>query len=254
MKKIKTMNLNLHKVFGALTRKSQSLAKRVVGVRKRLRRKLARIGRLELEYVLTKLAINARYQMTIRPRLRLVLAIIVILTAVFATSSQAVNYIKPKEAEIKINGQQLIVAAENRADDQKVQRAQIDQIILAKISPFEAETPVDEGLLSQGFAPYHRAVDIATKLGTPIKSVGPGTVVFTGFMPDGKGNAVIVDHGDSLKTLYAHMGKITVGIGDQVDSKTVIGSVGLTGRTTGAHVHFEVLDNDIQVDPDNLLP
>ena len=109
------------------------------------------------------------------------------------------------------------------------------------------------GHISQGFRNYHRALDITSPLGTPIKPVGAGVVEFAGFTKDGKGNIVIVDHGDGLKTLYAHMGKIYVGVGNQVTTEDVLGTVGLTGRTTGPHVHFEVYDRGFAVNPQNLL-
>ena len=65
---------------------------------------------------------------------------------------------------------------------------------------------------------------------------------------------VVVDHGEGLKSLYAHMGQIQVGVGNEVNSDTVLGKVGLTGRTTGAHVHVELYDNNIAVDPAKILP
>ncbi len=65
---------------------------------------------------------------------------------------------------------------------------------------------------------------------------------------------MIVDHGDGLKSLYAHMNRIDVGVGNMVNASMIIGTVGLTGRTTGPHVHIEIIDNGIQVDPASVLP
>ena len=79
-------------------------------------------------------------------------------------------------------------------------------------------------------------------------------IEFAGRVFDGKGNIVVIDHGDGLKSLYAHMGKIEVGVGNTVDTKTAIGTVGLTGHTTGPHVHLEIYDHDVAVNPASVLP
>ena len=70
----------------------------------------------------------------------------------------------------------------------------------------------------------------------------------------GKGNIVIVDHGDGLKSLYAHMGNIYVSVGNEVNPETPLGTVGMTGRTTGPHVHLEIYDKDVAVNPGSILP
>src|SRR3990167_6048681 len=116
-------------------------------------------------------------------------------------------------------------------------------LISPKESPFDFIKPAN-GYVSQGFRSYHRAVDITGDLGSDIKPLGKGKVEFTGYLADGRGYTVVVDHGEGLKSLYAHMGKIYVGIGNEVTSSQALGSIGLTGRTTGPHVHVEVYDND----------
>lgn len=217
------------------------------------RARLVELAKADVQVLARKAAKLLHYQIRIRPRLRLISKMIAALALVFVASSAAVAYIKPHEAQIKINGQPVIVAQEaieaGRDDDE----AQISQEIFTKRSPFEFDKPVD-GYLSQGYRSYHRAYDIATAYGAEIHPVGSGVVEYAGFTSDGKGNVVVVDHGDGLKSLYAHMGKIQVGVGNEVSSKTTIGTVGLTGRTTGAHVHLEIHDRGIAVNPDNLLP
>ena len=91
-------------------------------------------------------------------------------------------------------------------------------------------------------------------MGSPIHPLGSGIVEFAGKLVDGKGNVVIVDHGDGLKSLYAHMGRIDVGVGNMVNSSMTIGTVGLTGHTTGPHVHLEIYDNSLMIDPASVLP
>lgn len=98
----------------------------------------------------------------------------------------------------------------------------------------------------------HEGIDIAVEEGTPIRAVAPGRVVFAG--PRGTyGLAVIVDHGDGVRTLYAHCSKILIAEGDSVDITTVLALAGNTGKSTGPHLHLEVLKNGIPLNPLNYL-
>ena len=108
------------------------------------------------------------------------------------------------------------------------------------------------GGLSQYFSWYHPGIDITADFGTPIVSATTGTVssISSGTWDGGYGNSVYIDMGDGHKTHYAHMGAIYVSPGQSVTAgKTVIGTVGLTGRTTGPHVHFEITQNGVFVNP-----
>lgn len=230
--------------------KIQKLEQRIIKFEETSKNLLTSIFEAEVREVAKATAALVRFQLKIRPRLRLVVKALPGLTLIFLASSTAVAYIKPHEAEIKINGQAILVARDKPAGGKGV--SEIAQTVGALRSPFLYEKPVD-GHVSQGYRYYHRALDITSPLGTPIKPVGPGVVEFAGFAADGKGNIVIVDHGDDLKTLYAHMGKIQVGVGNAVDVDDTLGTVGLTGRTTGPHVHFEVIDRGNLVNPGNLI-
>lgn len=189
-------------------------------------------------------------QIKIRPRARLFSKFIVVLALMFAVASPAAGYLNARRADVVIAGHKILVA---QAAEAPAPEINIDQEISAHKSPFEFYKPVD-GYISQGFNSYHRANDIAAPFGSPIHPIGEGTVIFAGMVYDGHGNMVIIDHGDDLKSSYAHMGRIDVGVGNKVDSKTQIGTVGLTGHTTGAHVHMEIIDNDTFVDPSGILP
>lgn len=94
----------------------------------------------------------------------------------------------------------------------------------------------------------HAGVDLAADTGDPIKAAGEGDVVTAGWL-GGYGNAVIIDHGGGLATLYGHQSQILVGVGDHVKRGQVIGRVGCTGSCTGPHLHFEVRVNGNPVDP-----
>ena len=95
---------------------------------------------------------------------------------------------------------------------------------------------------------FHPGIDISAAHGTPILASAAGTVVSAG-SEGGYGNAVILDHGDSLATLYGHMVSVAVVPGQLVAAGEVIGYVGSTGRSTGPHLHFEVRIHGVTVDP-----
>ena len=191
-------------------------------------------------------------QIAIRPRIRLFSKLTLILIILLFLTNLGAGYLKAKEADIKVNGEAILVAKNNEAKNP-------DEILLqasiaAKRSPFNFRMPVVGGVISQGFSGYHRADDIAAAYGSPIYPLGGGKVIYVGFMPDGHGNTVIIDHGDGLQSLYAHMSRMDVGRGDVISETTKIGNVGLTGHTTGPHVHIEVFDNGVMINPSSVLP
>lgn len=215
---------------------------------------LASIFEAEVRELARAIVALARLQLKVRPRLRLIAKALPVLALIYLASSSAVAYLAPREAEIVINGQPVLVAQDTLEANANADADEgISQTISLRRSPFEFDKPVD-GYLSGGYKTYHRAHDIAAAYGTLIHPVGSGVVEYAGFTADGRGNVVIVDHGDGLKSLYAHMGKVHVGVGNVVSANTTIGTVGLTGRTTGAHVHLEIYDNGVAVNPANLLP
>jgi murein DD-endopeptidase MepM/ murein hydrolase activator NlpD len=99
---------------------------------------------------------------------------------------------------------------------------------------------------------FHAGVDMSGPSGSKIKSTGDGVVVRAGW--DGAyGNAVDVSHGFGITTRYAHMSAISVSAGDVVKKGQVLGVQGSTGRSTGAHLHYEVRQYDRPIDPSNLI-
>ncbi len=94
----------------------------------------------------------------------------------------------------------------------------------------------------------HTGIDFAVGTGFPIKSAGPGIVVWAG-PRGGYGNAVIIDHRNGLGTLYAHQSRVNVTVGQKVTAGQVVGFVGQTGMATGPHLHFEVRELGTPVDP-----
>jgi murein DD-endopeptidase MepM/ murein hydrolase activator NlpD len=99
-----------------------------------------------------------------------------------------------------------------------------------------------------GRASMHEGIDFNAPIGTPILAAGSGTVVFAGMHP-GYGNQIDIDHGDGILTRYAHASRLLVKEGDIIKQGQKIAEVGSTGRSTGAHLHFEVRLNGESQDP-----
>jgi murein DD-endopeptidase MepM/ murein hydrolase activator NlpD len=153
-----------------------------------------------------------------------------------------------------VSGQMLIVPDGIQPSAQPFIRPQVYIAQGPSSSSFSASGftwPV-HGLITQFASWYHMALDLAAPYGTPIIAAKSGVVVEanTGGYNYGYGNDVVIDHGGGYKSLYAHMEAVNVSPGQQVvGGSTVIGWIGLTGRTTGAHVHFEIRLNDVTINP-----
>ncbi len=95
---------------------------------------------------------------------------------------------------------------------------------------------------------FHNGVDIAAAYGSNVEAAGAGRVVFAG-VQGGYGETILIDHGAGRHTRYAHLSERLVQAGDAVQSGQVIGRAGQSGRSTGPHLHFEVLVDGRPVDP-----
>ncbi|GMR01905.1 MAG: M23 family metallopeptidase [Acidimicrobiia bacterium] len=118
------------------------------------------------------------------------------------------------------------------------------------------------GAIESGFGPrvhpifgttrMHNGLDMHGDFGVPIKAAASGTVIFVG-VKGGFGNAVMIDHGGGMVTLYAHQSKLGVKTGQRVKAGQIIGWIGSSGLSTGPHLHFEVRINGSPVDPSKYL-
>ncbi len=107
-----------------------------------------------------------------------------------------------------------------------------------------------------GYVPgLHEAIDLGGSIGNAIYASDDGVVVYSGWNNYGYGYTIVIDHGTGWQTLYAHLDTINYGCGDSVAQGTVIGGMGSTGNSSGAHLHFE-MRSDIygRVNPYNFLP
>ena len=114
------------------------------------------------------------------------------------------------------------------------------------VAPDKLSWPVRTGYVSSGYkwrrlggtTSFHGAIDIAASRGTPIYAAGGGVVILARYYGNA-GRTVFIDHGGGMTTLYFHMDKILVSVGQTVITGDQIGTIGTTGRTTGPHLHFE---------------
>ena len=136
----------------------------------------------------------------------------------------------------------------------------IDQQLQVDLNP--VGWPVSGGYVSSRFGKrvdpftrrltFHAGVDIASPKGTPFTAMADGVVIHSGKRA-GYGNMVEIDHGDGRTTRYGHASALLVAKGDFVKKGQKIGLVGNTGRSTGSHLHFEVLKNGKQINPKQYL-
>jgi murein DD-endopeptidase MepM/ murein hydrolase activator NlpD len=99
---------------------------------------------------------------------------------------------------------------------------------------------------------YHPGLDIAGEKGQPVYATAAGVVTQAGLV-GGYGNLIILDHGFGLETRYGHLSQFLVHIGQHVKRGEMIGRIGTTGKTTGPHLHYEVMANGRLLNPLQLL-
>jgi len=148
-----------------------------------------------------------------------------------------------------------------RIDSRSAQFSSLESVILgrqlsAAVKP--SGRPVREGYISSYFGermdPFngeeamHKGVDFATDSGADVLAVASGIVTWSG-PREGYGNLIEINHGNGYTTRYAHNAETLVAVGDTVQRGQAVAVVGSTGRSTGPHVHFEVLRDGTQIDP-----
>jgi len=146
---------------------------------------------------------------------------------------------------------QLEKLDKEHADLEKLEdaiQADIDRLMsVGGVAPGKLSWPITGSYVSSGYkwrrlggtTSFHGAIDIPSNTGTPIKAAAGGVVIVARYY-GAAGRTVFIDHGGGMTTLYFHMNKIYVSVGQTVVTGDTIGSVGTTGRTTGPHLHFEV--------------
>lgn len=173
--------------------------------------------------------------------------------------------IKPADALSQVDIRNTINQLSLQLDRREQEIQAIDALLNHKKMRQESHVagrPAASGWLSSPFgkridpftgrASWHNGVDFAGKEGTHVQAVAAGVVVWSGSRY-GYGNLVEVNHGNGLVTRYAHNKKNVVNVGDVVSKGQTLAKMGSTGRSTGPHVHFEVLRYGQAVDPRNYI-
>jgi murein DD-endopeptidase MepM/ murein hydrolase activator NlpD len=109
------------------------------------------------------------------------------------------------------------------------------------------------GQITQNFVWYHKGIDIANRAAPNVVAADSGTVVYSGCLNWGYGCHVIIDHGNGYRTLYGHLSSIYVNVGQGINRGVALGRMGSTGRSTGIHLHFEVIRNGVHISPFSVL-
>jgi murein DD-endopeptidase MepM/ murein hydrolase activator NlpD len=155
----------------------------------------------------------------------------------------------------------MLKSLQGQIDSSGSQLSALENVILARQLGQEIHPegrPVMSGYMSSGFGrrvdpftggeEFHEGIDFAAPEGTHIRAVAAGIVTWAG-PRGGYGNMVQVDHGNGYATRYGHAYKVLVHVGETVNRGDALALVGDTGRSTGPHVHFEVLKNGHEVNP-----
>jgi murein DD-endopeptidase MepM/ murein hydrolase activator NlpD len=180
-----------------------------------------------------------------------------LLIAAHELSGQGGPFIPVKDPPNEQGGEQLMASVATL--DGEVGRLETLQLVLRTL-PLTA--PIDHYFVASSFGirrdpfnsrlAFHSGLDLSNSLLSPILSTSPGVVVYAGWM-GGYGRLVEIDHGLGVHTRYGHLARIDVKVGDTVDYRQQIGLLGSSGRSTGPHVHYEVLVNGRPLDPMNFL-
>jgi murein DD-endopeptidase MepM/ murein hydrolase activator NlpD len=113
--------------------------------------------------------------------------------------------------------------------------------------------PVDDIKTTQGFKFYHPGIDFDGLTGDPVYPIIDGKVEAIQYSRIAYGNAILINHGNNITSLYAHLSKIFVNKDQEVNTDSVIGEIGATGHASGDHLHFEIRDDGTPINPLTIL-
>ena len=160
---------------------------------------------------------------------------------------------------------QQLAALEGQYDAADTQLSVLESLLFNRALDRNAtpsRDPIANSYITSGFGgradpfgggtQYHKGIDFEADVGDPVLAVADGVVTYSGDR-SGYGNVVEIDHGNGYVTRYAHNSRLERSVGDLVRSGQEIAKAGSTGRSTGAHVHFEVWQDGLVVDPRKFL-
>jgi murein DD-endopeptidase MepM/ murein hydrolase activator NlpD len=159
---------------------------------------------------------------------------------------------------------QMVAALDAQADqrtdlftllESRLLESRLQALMVPNSKPVDVAVGSGFGFRSDPFtgrAALHTGLDFPTEVGTPVHAAAGGVVLSSAFHPE-YGNLIELDHGNGLITRYAHNSKVLVHVGDLIKRGQVISEVGTSGRSTGPHLHFEVLVDGVPQDPAKFL-
>lgn len=139
-------------------------------------------------------------------------------------------------------------------DDIEPEQTVISEEVVPLVTQSGIQYPVENIRISQGYKFYHPGIDLDGITGDVIQPVMVGIVENVSYSRFAYGNAVIVNHGNKITSLYAHLSKIEVKEGQEVTIKTKLGEIGTTGQAWGDHLHLEIRDHNYPINPFSVLP
>lgn len=144
--------------------------------------------------------------------------------------------LEQRQRQARLKARQLELAQNGKPDGWPTAARRITSSFGYRTDPFN------------GRAAYHAGIDIAGNTGDPIYAAGAGKVIASA--QDGsRGKYIMIEHPGGLQTWYMHLHVLSVSVGDQVSKGELIGKLGSTGRSTGPHLHFQVVKQNIPIDP-----
>lgn len=144
------------------------------------------------------------------------------------------------------------IKADSEGQNYQERVLQLDNIPLK--TEHGTQYPVEKVIITQRFHFFHPGIDLDGVIGNPIKPFMNGYVENIQYSRFAYGNAITLNHGNGISSLYAHFSKIYVKKGQEVKLNTTLGDMGSTGRSSGDHLHFEIWENGLPINPLSVLP
>jgi murein DD-endopeptidase MepM/ murein hydrolase activator NlpD len=181
---------------------------------------------------------------------------------------KSINYDRPASQNAGLGGGETVISqkpfpVETRAEKNQME-SQLRVIATASNSAFVPSMWAHMGKINNEFGfrrnpfgggayEFHAGIDIDGETGNNVAATANGVITEADWS-GGYGNMIEIDHGNGLKTRYGHLSRIGVRVGDAVQRGQIIGLIGSTGRSTGAHLHYELRLNDRPINPRHFLP
>lgn len=162
-----------------------------------------------------------------------------------------------------LEGLEKRMYVQSKSYDELVKLIKKKEKMLAAIPAIQPVSNKDLKRIASGFGyrvdpvyktiKMHTGLDFTAPIGTPIYATGDGVVEEANFNSGGYGNHIIINHGYGYKSHYAHCSKVVVKVGDKIQRGQIIGMVGSTGKSTGPHLHYEIIKGEVKIDPINFF-